>query len=503
MSTKVQKQMIESLSQNRTINIFTGDASQTNFDLTKNILSHKESISVFISGVLQTPSAYSILQSGTTSTLVFSSAPAAQTSNIEVHIADVVPMTTIATQSIASDMIKPNAITSNKIANSSCVTSKINDLAITNAKLAQNCVDSTKITDLAITNSAIANSQIGIEKLSTSTISSLHDGGKNYISNPDFSIWQRGVTLDLTADDNVFLADRWKVTAGDGAGTASREEHSENLDGSKYYLKLEQTSSPSSNLAKISQMISGLEFWDSKTITLSFWAKSNITLGIVPSLQRRYGEFNENFITLASQTLTTSWTRYSITHTMPSLFSSIAAGSLDLMNIEFAINSLNNFEVNISNVQLEMGSVASKFIAPTIEENLKDCEYYYKKSYNIDVLPQATTTIGAEILDWGKPDASQMTNSFFIKSMYKKPSVKIYGTDSSGTENRLDVYDNSSTVSGFVNLASSNKSDIFLGANGGYYRIENAPNSNISGQTSTQNFQLIFHYVAEAEMVFA
>lgn len=140
-----------------TVDTFSGTGSQTVFTGLTFAPAATASIAVFVAGVYQAPTSYSL--SGTT--LTFSSAPAAGTSNIRVlHLGTGATAGIPSDGSVTTDKIADSAITTAKIAAGAVVTSDIADANVTDAKIVS--VANTKITGLVTSAqiASVANTQI-------------------------------------------------------------------------------------------------------------------------------------------------------------------------------------------------------------------------------------------------------------------------------------------------------------------------------------------------------
>jgi hypothetical protein len=113
-----------------TADVFNGTGAQTAFTLSVTPAS-KNSTNVFISGVYQKKSTYSL--SGTT--LTFGSAPASGTANVEVISGRLAPIATPGDLTVSTGKIQDNAVTTAKILDSNVTTAKVADDAITYAKI--------------------------------------------------------------------------------------------------------------------------------------------------------------------------------------------------------------------------------------------------------------------------------------------------------------------------------------------------------------------------------
>ena len=168
---------------------FTGDGSTTDFTLSQTAASENNLI-VFIEGVFQTQSAYSL--SGTT--LSFSSAPA-NTREIIVYSTQALSAGTVTTASIVDDNITQ---------------AKIADDAVGADQLAASAVVTASIVDDNVTQAKIADDAVGADQLASSAVVTA-------------SIVDDAVTTAKIADDQVTLAKmaglaRGKIIYGDSSG---------------------------------------------------------------------------------------------------------------------------------------------------------------------------------------------------------------------------------------------------------------------------------------------
>ena len=153
---------------------FTGDGSETDFTLSQTASSENNLI-VFIEGVFQTQSAYSL--SGTT--LTFSAAPA-DTREIIVYstqalsagtvitasiVDDNVTQAKIADDAVGADQLASNAVVTASIVNDNVTQAKIADDAVGADQLASSAVVTASVVDDAITTAKVADDQITLAKL--------------------------------------------------------------------------------------------------------------------------------------------------------------------------------------------------------------------------------------------------------------------------------------------------------------------------------------------------
>jgi len=202
-------------------------------------------------------------------------------------------------------------------------------------------------------------------------------GFKNRIINGSMDIWQRGTST--TATGNTYLADRW-ASAFPTGGTVSQETSSLPT-GSRYAWKF--VASASNAFMQMGQQIEYMNCLDlqNTTVTISFMARSvNSNAGSTALTVRTrtiagidgtclFAGTNSD----TSVTLTTTWTRYTVTKTLPTTF-----GSLSL---EFVLGAnVSGDGIMLSQVQMEFGSVASSFDVLSIGTELALCQRYFYKT---------------------------------------------------------------------------------------------------------------------------
>jgi hypothetical protein len=215
--------------------------------------------------------------------------------------------------------------------------------------------------------------------------------GKNKVLNSDFSIWQRGTSF-TNPSDNTYVCDRIKQN-GNGSGFTKIWSRQTFTPGtapvagyeSAFFFRFNQTvagtGGTNNNIAIY--MHEDVRTFAGQTVTLSFWAKADASR----SLSLFYGqEFNggssDQYPSISSVTLTTSWTRYTFTFTVASLAGK-TIGSGFTGNFQLIFNAANNLvqTIDIWGVQLEAGSVATPFQTATgnPQAELAACQRYYQR----------------------------------------------------------------------------------------------------------------------------
>ena len=213
----------------------------------------------------------------------------------------------------------------------------------------------------------------------TAQLSSLNGGplagARNRIINGGMDIWQRGTST--TTAGNTYLADRWQSAFSTG-GTVSQETSSLPT-GSRFAWKY--VASATNSFMQMGQQIEFVNCLDLQNITvaISFMARavtSNAGSTALTVRTRTIAGVDGTCVFAGSNsdtaiTLTTAWTRFTVTRTLPASF-----GALSL---EFALGShVSGDGIMLSQVQLEPGSVATPFERRSYGQELALCQRYFE-----------------------------------------------------------------------------------------------------------------------------
>ena len=220
----------------------------------------------------------------------------------------------------------------------------------------------------------------------STAMSSSPVGFKNKIINGAFDIWQRGTSGSTT--DGYASADRWRmarvtlaqqtITPGSLAWTTST-----------YYANFSCTSQ---SFAYIGQRIENVQLLAGQTITLSYWAKSSTSTYLYYNFGMSSGTggtsiTNSNWVPYTSgQQLTTSWAKYTFTTTVPSV-SGATLGPNNTSFTEFGFyvstSSAVTASVDMADVQIEVGSIATPFERRPASLELMMCQRYCELQGNV------------------------------------------------------------------------------------------------------------------------
>jgi hypothetical protein len=206
--------------------------------------------------------------------------------------------------------------------------------------------------------------------------------GKNKIINGDFGIWQRGTSFSSIS--NVYTADRFQANT-DATSTVSRQTFTAGTapvagyEGT-YFSRFSKGAGGS--YATERQPIEDVRTFAGQTITLSLWAKASTTISLEPYFEQIFGTGGSSTVggvIGSAVSLTTSWTRYSFSVTLPSIAGK-TIGTNNSLNI-YPIRYLGSAAVDIDiwGVQVEAGSVATAFqtATGTIQGETSACQRYF------------------------------------------------------------------------------------------------------------------------------
>jgi hypothetical protein len=222
---------------------------------------------------------------------------------------------------------------------------------------------------------------------------------KNKIINGGFDIWQRGTSFST---NNVYSADRWIVGFATGSFTqAGFATGGNEIPGYEPRFYGRWTISSNSQNYELTQKIEGVRTFAGQTVTLSFWARiSSGTVAFGPRIVQHFGTGGSPsslVVTgISSQTVTSSWQRFSYTVLVPSISGkTIGTNNDDSLWISFQISNANTGAIDIWGVQLEKGSIATEFEQRHIADELRLCQRYYQRVSHLSAVTVTSTQVNA------------------------------------------------------------------------------------------------------------
>lgn len=221
---------------------------------------------------------------------------------------------------------------------------------------------------------------------------------KNAIINGDFSINQRGFTSSTTSGNFGF--DRWRMNCVGGTCTYTSQTFTlgNQISGQEpaNFARLATTGqSAAGDLCLFYQQIESVRTFAGQQVTISFWAKAGSgTPKVAVELLQSFGTGGSpsaDVTTYLTQiTLSTSWTRFSVTGTVPSISGkTLGTGGNDFLGLVLwtsagsTYNSrtgslgIQNATIDFWGVQVEAGSVMTFFERRPRQVELALCQRYF------------------------------------------------------------------------------------------------------------------------------
>jgi hypothetical protein len=213
-------------------------------------------------------------------------------------------------------------------------------------------------------------------------------GRRNLIINGAMQVAQRGTSVTGVSSSGFYTVDRWNTNSSGGTFNMSQEAlplgQTDIPSSFKNFMRFEVTTG--ANYCGVLQQIEDVQTASDCTVTLSFYAKGSnpdggkIDFRLRPSFGN--GGSTDDLSIIKELVLTSEWTRYEYQFTLPSL-SGYTVGTGSSIQLFFyqpgADNGTGGWTLDITGVQLELGSVATPFEHRSYGEELALCQRYYQK----------------------------------------------------------------------------------------------------------------------------
>jgi len=214
-------------------------------------------------------------------------------------------------------------------------------------------------------------------------------GRRNLFMNGDFQVAQRGTSHTYSNSQSGYHTLDRMYSANFSSGTLALSQQHAGYDGvdALKFLRATTASTVGASATVYSrQAIEGIEQFSNKSITISFMVKANTSTTF--QLRREYyygsGGTSTEYSGFVDVPATTSWTKF--THTYSAVdFSSKTIGSGNYYGILFywstdqGSNQVRDGNIDITNVQMEIGTEATTFERLSHTEQKTLCERYYQK----------------------------------------------------------------------------------------------------------------------------
>ena len=230
---------------------------------------------------------------------------------------------------------------------------------------------------------------------------------KNKLINGDFRINQRSFTSNAytTATFDAYGFDRWKMNnSGDGTSTFSTQAFTlgaapvAGYEGTNFLRMVTSGFTNAASRTDTAQSIESVRNFAGQPITISFWAKAATgTPKVAIETQQNFGTGGSPSATnnkaVGTVTISTAWTRYSMTTTVDSISGkTLGTANNDHFNVRLWVNAgadnatrassigIQNNTFDIWGVQAEYGSKATPFQTASggdPQSELAMCQRYY------------------------------------------------------------------------------------------------------------------------------
>ena len=283
-------------------------------------------------------------------------------------------------------------------------------------------------------------------------------GRKNLIINGGFDVAQRGTSFTAATG---YTLDRWYMDESGATTTLTQETHTlgqtdvPNIP--KNYLRMNTTTG--ANNCRIEHKIENVLPSSNQTMTLSFWAKGvnpasgafgvnlqqNMGTGGSPSAAPFYPD-------TLSFSVTSSWVKKTVTFTLGSLAGkTLGTDNNHHIKIQILQKDADGgsaaWDLNISNIQLELGSVATDFEHRSYGEELRLCQRYFYRYQGTTQERIYNENAGATAKWWFLtfPEMRTTPTATFSSGWTSSSSIVVIG----GTINSMSVGGGSSTAMSF------------------------------------------------------
>jgi hypothetical protein len=262
-----------------------------------------------------------------------------------------------------------------------------------------------------------------------------------------------------------------------------------------YYIDLAGTlSNASTGYNQFENRIEDVRVFAGQAVTLSFWAKGSASGTINTLLSQNFGTggtAGEFLTSVASHNITTSWTRFTQTVTLPSISGKTVGTSSYLkamivknMGTSYPTYGTANYTGTLSlwGVQLEQGSTATAFqtATGTIQGELAACQRYYwrvnaHQAYsllcpnaqtqsstigNAYFLPPSTMRVTPTAIDYSNLALRNASGTYYalssvtIEGSSNPYGVYFYGTISGATANQPGTIYSNNNASGYLGFSA-------------------------------------------------
>ncbi|OEC51119.1 phage tail protein [Pseudomonas sp. AP42] len=216
----------------------------------------------------------------------------------------------------------------------------------------------------------------------------VHVYRKNRLINGAFQVWQRGksgVIGKANGDpESAFGPDRWMIYSPKNAMCNWSQlplEQDANINEAKFGLRLSRQGEGQG--WNLSQRIENVETLAGGKVTVSFYMKTSVPHTCAVILRQNFGvnSTEPNVDVGTSVELTTVYKKYVVTLDLGAVVNKNKGVANDFLEVIFASWGTGAHYTDITNVQIETGSVATPYDYRTYQEEHRACLRYFEKSF--------------------------------------------------------------------------------------------------------------------------
>lgn len=325
---------------------------------------------------------------------------------------------------------------------------------------------------------------------------------QNLLINSNFDLWQEATSLSSGSGIRR-TSDGSNTTSVGTTYYVSREDFTIGQttvpNGPIHYKRIVTSSvSGASNFCIEQINTESLQITSGKKITLSLWIKADATKNVSVEFVQFFGAGGSsevNTIGVKKKQITSSWARYTFTADMPSISGKTIGSTPGYISAVIWLDAGSTFNsrtdslgqqsgtFDIAQTKLEIGDYATDWEPYDLSDEIKKCQRYIRKTYNVNVSPGTSTTdgvISSRIMVASESNPHDLNRAF--NTMAYTPAITWYSPISG---NANSIYGDNPAVD--IVVSSTNyTSDSYSG-----YPV-------LSGSSSVIGSGFYAHFVARA-----
>ena len=219
----------------------------------------------------------------------------------------------------------------------------------------------------------------------------VHVYRKNRLINGAFQVWQRGksgvVGRVSGGPESAFGPDRWRIYSPANAVCSWSQlnvEQEARINESKYSLRLSREGAGYG--WNLSQRIENVKTLAGGKVTISFFMRSSVSHVCSVILRQSFGvgSSQPDIDVGASVDLTPVYKKFIVTLDLASVVNKDVGVSNDYLELILSSQGAGSHVTDITNIQVESGSVATPYDLRTVQEEFSACLRYFEKSFLMD-----------------------------------------------------------------------------------------------------------------------